>query len=119
MLTSRIRNTNSDGKPFSFTFAYHTYFLVSDIRFANYFLVSPLHLFYLLNIFLQSFLVSITALHSPVISTACMMPKCDFCNRQRKDRMVSASSVKGRNKDERMILSIYGNQMWPFRIETT
>ncbi|CAL9181249.1 unnamed protein product [Musa hybrid cultivar] len=31
MLTSRIRNTNSDGKPFSFTFAYHTYFLVSDI----------------------------------------------------------------------------------------
>ncbi|XP_020220689.1 putative glucose-6-phosphate 1-epimerase [Cajanus cajan] len=31
MLTSRIRNTNSDGKPFSFTFAYHTYFSVSDI----------------------------------------------------------------------------------------
>ncbi|RWV87715.1 hypothetical protein BHE74_00009520 [Ensete ventricosum] len=31
MLTSRIRNTNSDGKPFSFTFAYHTYLLVSDI----------------------------------------------------------------------------------------
>ncbi|RRT42768.1 hypothetical protein B296_00056882 [Ensete ventricosum] len=30
MLTSRIRNT--DGKPFSFTFAYHTYFSVSDIR---------------------------------------------------------------------------------------
>ncbi|CAL9041598.1 putative glucose-6-phosphate 1-epimerase [Musa acuminata AAA Group] len=29
MLTSRIRNT--DGKPFSFTFAYHTYFSVSDI----------------------------------------------------------------------------------------
>jgi glucose-6-phosphate 1-epimerase len=32
MLTSRIRNTNSDGKPFSFTFAYHTYLSVSDIR---------------------------------------------------------------------------------------
>ncbi|TKY54550.1 putative glucose-6-phosphate 1-epimerase [Spatholobus suberectus] len=32
MLTSRIRNTNIDGKPFSFTFAYHTYFSVSDIR---------------------------------------------------------------------------------------
>ncbi|XP_017698278.1 putative glucose-6-phosphate 1-epimerase isoform X1 [Phoenix dactylifera] len=32
MLTSRIRNTNTDGKPFSFTFAYHTYFSVSDIR---------------------------------------------------------------------------------------
>lgn len=32
MLTSRIRNTNSEGKPFSFTFAYHTYFSVSDIR---------------------------------------------------------------------------------------
>ncbi|KAH6835416.1 Galactose mutarotase-like superfamily protein [Perilla frutescens var. hirtella] len=31
MLTSRIRNTNSDGKPFTFTFAYHTYFSVSDI----------------------------------------------------------------------------------------
>ncbi|RRT43305.1 hypothetical protein B296_00055367 [Ensete ventricosum] len=87
MLTSRIRNTNSDGKPFSFTFAYHTYLLVSDIRFANYFLVSLLHLFYLLNILLQSFIVSITALHSSVISTAYMMPKCDFCNIQRKDQM--------------------------------
>ncbi|KAJ9548381.1 hypothetical protein OSB04_020924 [Centaurea solstitialis] len=31
MLTSRIRNTNTDGKPFTFTFAYHTYFAVSDI----------------------------------------------------------------------------------------
>ncbi|XP_076954295.1 putative glucose-6-phosphate 1-epimerase [Bidens hawaiensis] len=31
MLTSRIRNTNTDGKPFTFTFAYHTYFSVSDI----------------------------------------------------------------------------------------
>uniref|UniRef100_A0A1D1ZK85 glucose-6-phosphate 1-epimerase n=1 Tax=Anthurium amnicola TaxID=1678845 RepID=A0A1D1ZK85_9ARAE len=31
MLTSRIRNTGVDGKPFSFTFAYHTYFSVSDI----------------------------------------------------------------------------------------
>ncbi|WOK98300.1 glucose-6-phosphate 1-epimerase [Canna indica] len=31
MLTSRIRNTNVDGKPFTFTFAYHTYFSVSDI----------------------------------------------------------------------------------------
>ncbi|KAK7329764.1 hypothetical protein VNO77_23943 [Canavalia gladiata] len=31
LLTSRIRNTNIDGKPFSFTFAYHTYFSVSDI----------------------------------------------------------------------------------------
>ncbi|KAH7544686.1 hypothetical protein FEM48_Zijuj01G0012100 [Ziziphus jujuba var. spinosa] len=31
MLTSRIRNTNTDGKAFSFTFAYHTYFSVSDI----------------------------------------------------------------------------------------
>ncbi|XP_073098468.1 putative glucose-6-phosphate 1-epimerase [Elaeis guineensis] len=31
MLISRIRNTNNDGKPFSFTFAYHTYFSVSDI----------------------------------------------------------------------------------------
>ncbi|KAG6586093.1 hypothetical protein SDJN03_18826, partial [Cucurbita argyrosperma subsp. sororia] len=30
-LTSRVRNTNADGKPFSFTFAYHTYFSVSDI----------------------------------------------------------------------------------------
>ncbi|KAL3744027.1 hypothetical protein ACJRO7_013302 [Eucalyptus globulus] len=29
MLTSRIRNT--DAKPFTFTFAYHTYFSVSDI----------------------------------------------------------------------------------------
>ncbi|XP_072993677.1 putative glucose-6-phosphate 1-epimerase [Typha latifolia] len=31
MLTSRIRNTNSDARPFSFTFAYHTYLSVSDI----------------------------------------------------------------------------------------
>ncbi|XP_020110369.1 putative glucose-6-phosphate 1-epimerase isoform X2 [Ananas comosus] len=31
MLTSRIRNTNTEGKTFSFTFAYHTYFFVSDI----------------------------------------------------------------------------------------
>nr|GLL20222.1 putative glucose-6-phosphate 1-epimerase [Ipomoea trifida]GMC58387.1 putative glucose-6-phosphate 1-epimerase [Ipomoea batatas]GMC64948.1 putative glucose-6-phosphate 1-epimerase [Ipomoea batatas]GMC68569.1 putative glucose-6-phosphate 1-epimerase [Ipomoea batatas]GMD25706.1 putative glucose-6-phosphate 1-epimerase [Ipomoea batatas] len=31
MLTSRIRNTNTDGKPFTFTFAYHTYLSVSDI----------------------------------------------------------------------------------------
>lgn len=31
MLTSRIRNTNTDGKTFTFTFAYHTYFYVSDI----------------------------------------------------------------------------------------
>ncbi|XP_044497507.1 putative glucose-6-phosphate 1-epimerase [Mangifera indica] len=31
MLTSRIRNTNTDGKSFAFTFAYHTYFVVSDI----------------------------------------------------------------------------------------
>ncbi|KAL5216588.1 hypothetical protein ABZP36_007989 [Zizania latifolia] len=31
MLTSRIRNTNADGKSFSFTFAYHTYFSISDI----------------------------------------------------------------------------------------
>lgn len=31
LLTSRIRNTSVDGKPFSFAFAYHTYFSVSDI----------------------------------------------------------------------------------------
>ncbi|GLU22556.1 hypothetical protein SLE2022_386220 [Rubroshorea leprosula] len=31
MLTSRIRNTNTDGKPFTFTFAYHTYLAVTDI----------------------------------------------------------------------------------------
>ena len=34
ILTSRIRNTNIDGRPFSFTFAYHTCFSVSDIRYA-------------------------------------------------------------------------------------
>lgn len=32
-LTSRIRNIRPDGKPFSFTFAYHPYLFVSDIRF--------------------------------------------------------------------------------------
>ncbi|KAJ9173306.1 hypothetical protein P3X46_016457 [Hevea brasiliensis] len=31
MLTSRIRNTNTDGKPFTFTFSYQTYFAISDI----------------------------------------------------------------------------------------
>ncbi|MBA0730886.1 hypothetical protein Golax_023100 [Gossypium laxum] len=30
MLTSRIRNMNTDGKPFTFAFACHTYFSVSD-----------------------------------------------------------------------------------------
>uniref|UniRef100_A0A0A9CYK6 Uncharacterized protein n=1 Tax=Arundo donax TaxID=35708 RepID=A0A0A9CYK6_ARUDO len=35
MLTSRIRNTNADGKSFSFTFAYHTYFSISDIRYVS------------------------------------------------------------------------------------
>lgn len=33
MLTSRIRNTSTEGKPLTFTFAYHTYFSVSDIRY--------------------------------------------------------------------------------------
>ncbi|KAG6486942.1 hypothetical protein ZIOFF_055523 [Zingiber officinale] len=32
LLTSRIRNTNPDGKPFSFTIAFHTYVSLSDIR---------------------------------------------------------------------------------------
>ncbi|KAE8734359.1 putative glucose-6-phosphate 1-epimerase [Hibiscus syriacus] len=31
MLTSRIRNTNTDGKPFTFRFAYQTYLFVTDI----------------------------------------------------------------------------------------
>ncbi|KAI3496215.1 hypothetical protein L1887_38570 [Cichorium endivia] len=31
LLTSRVRNTSADGKPFSFTVAYKTYFSVSDI----------------------------------------------------------------------------------------
>ncbi|KAG4142755.1 hypothetical protein ERO13_D06G147800v2 [Gossypium hirsutum] len=31
MLTSRIRNTNTDGKSFTFRFAYQTYFFVTDI----------------------------------------------------------------------------------------
>ncbi|CAM0902947.1 unnamed protein product [Alopecurus aequalis] len=31
LLTSRVRNTNADGRPFSFTFAYHPYLSVSDI----------------------------------------------------------------------------------------
>lgn len=31
ILTSRIKNIGSDSKPFQFTFAYHTYFSVSDI----------------------------------------------------------------------------------------
>ncbi|CAL2246321.1 unnamed protein product [Prunus armeniaca] len=35
MLTSRIRNTNTDGKSFTFTFAYHTYLFVTDIRFSD------------------------------------------------------------------------------------
>ncbi|KAL8236847.1 hypothetical protein R6Q59_017928 [Mikania micrantha] len=31
MLTSHIKNTDADGKPFTFTFAHHTYFSVSNI----------------------------------------------------------------------------------------
>ncbi|KZV29568.1 glucose-6-phosphate 1-epimerase [Dorcoceras hygrometricum] len=31
LLTTRIRNINTDGKSFTFSFAYHTYFSVSDI----------------------------------------------------------------------------------------
>ncbi|CAM8940804.1 unnamed protein product [Rhodiola kirilowii] len=31
LLTTRVRNTNLDGKPFTFTFAYHSYFFVTDI----------------------------------------------------------------------------------------
>ncbi|QCE02185.1 putative glucose-6-phosphate 1-epimerase [Vigna unguiculata] len=31
LMTSRIRNTNTDGKSFTFTFAYNTYFYVTDI----------------------------------------------------------------------------------------
>ncbi|ESW07839.1 hypothetical protein PHAVU_010G163100 [Phaseolus vulgaris] len=31
LMTSRIRNTNTDGKSFTFTFAYNTYFSVTDI----------------------------------------------------------------------------------------
>lgn len=37
--TSRVLNT--DSKPFSFTFAYHTYFAVSDIRCATSHAVCP------------------------------------------------------------------------------
>lgn len=36
MLTSRVRNTNTDGKPFTFSFAYNSYFAISDIRFVIY-----------------------------------------------------------------------------------
>nr|GEV05459.1 putative glucose-6-phosphate 1-epimerase [Tanacetum cinerariifolium] len=32
MLTSRIINTDTDGKPFTFTFAHHNYLSVSNIR---------------------------------------------------------------------------------------
>ncbi|OEL15918.1 putative glucose-6-phosphate 1-epimerase [Dichanthelium oligosanthes] len=39
-LTSRIRNTNTDGRPFSYTFAYHTYFSVSDIRILSWMFLS-------------------------------------------------------------------------------
>ena len=35
MLTSRITNANSDQKPFKFTFAYHTYFSILDIRYGS------------------------------------------------------------------------------------
>lgn len=35
MLTSRIRNTNIDGKSFTFTFAYHSYLAVTDIRYTD------------------------------------------------------------------------------------
>lgn len=38
MLTSRIRNTSTEGKLLTFTFAYHTYFSVSDIRYLHTFL---------------------------------------------------------------------------------
>jgi glucose-6-phosphate 1-epimerase len=48
MLTSRIRNTNTDGKSFTFTFAYHTYLYVTDIRFCcdinmNFYILMQVH----------------------------------------------------------------------------
>lgn len=42
MFVSRIRYT--DTKPFTFTFAYHTYFALSDIRLANRFMRASLTL---------------------------------------------------------------------------
>jgi glucose-6-phosphate 1-epimerase len=53
LVTSRIRNTNADGRPFSFTFAYHTYLSVSDIRYvyALQFLFLPSLIFFHLQIF--------------------------------------------------------------------
>ncbi|RDX60091.1 hypothetical protein CR513_61801, partial [Mucuna pruriens] len=54
MLTSRIRNTNTDGKSFTFTFAYHTYFYVTDIRF-----YSDLG-FYVIYAFIKIFIFSCT-----------------------------------------------------------
>ncbi|CAI0421007.1 unnamed protein product [Linum tenue] len=41
MLTSRIRNTNTDGKPFTFTFAYNNYFYLTDIRVPWFFVYQP------------------------------------------------------------------------------
>jgi hypothetical protein len=60
-LTSRIRNTNTDGRPFSYTFAYHTYFSVSDIR---YFLVFFLLLCSVCSYLWHFELISAWLLHS-------------------------------------------------------
>ncbi|XP_049414761.1 putative glucose-6-phosphate 1-epimerase [Solanum stenotomum] len=64
MLTSRIRNTSTDGKPFAFTFAYHTYFSVSDIRYGYPVVLS------FSSCFLRILGSSQTIFHTPLVSFA-------------------------------------------------
>ena len=72
-LTSRIRNTNTDGRPFSYTFAYHTYFAVSDIRYVAYLF----RFFVLCILFDNIFYLCNQLLH---LLTLCWKFRILFCN---------------------------------------
>jgi glucose-6-phosphate 1-epimerase len=75
-LTSRIRNTSTDGKPFSYTFAYHTYFSVSDIRYLVVLLFTCSHISFKVFGFLYELLLPycFSILYCKLgISTSCVL----------------------------------------------
>lgn len=70
-LISRIRNIN--GKPFSFSFAYHTYLLVSDIRYENFFLVVLHHDFHFWVQYIANWLLDYLAFSADIYLMICLL----------------------------------------------